>query len=206
MTNLSRRLIVGVAAVLAVAGCAAGGASSTPIQSMPPTSSGDAMSLDQQFIDMMVPHHQAAVAMAEVALARAEHAEIKGLANDIISAQNSEISQLKDWRKTWFGSDQTPGMNAMPMLPGMEMPGMGMGGSMGPTTDMTGDVTALKTANPFDKAFIEAMTAHHQTAIAAARVAAAQATKPEIKALAGQIIAAQQAEIDKMAAWLADWY
>lgn len=206
MTTLSRRLIVGVAAVLAVAGCAAGGASSTPIQSMPTMSSGDAMSLDKQFIDMMVPHHQAAVAMAEVALARAEHAEIKGRANDIISAQNGEISQLKDWRKTWFGSDQTPGMNAMPMLPGMEMPGMGTGGSMGSTTDMTGDVTALKTANPFDKAFIDAMTAHHQTAIAAARVAAAQATKPEIKALAGQIIAAQQAEIDKMAAWLADWY
>lgn len=164
------------------------------------------MSLDQQFIDMMVPHHQAAVAMAELALERAEHAEIKNLAGAIISAQKGEIGQLKDWRRTWFGSDQTPGMDAMPMLPGMEMPGMGMGGSMGSTTDMTGDVAALKTANPFDKPFIEAMTAHHQTAIAAARVAFAQATKPEIKALAGQIISAQQAEIDQMAAWLADWY
>lgn len=164
------------------------------------------MSLDQQFIDMMVPHHESAVAMAEVALTRAEHAEIKNLAGAIISAQKGEITKLKDWRKAWFGSDQTPGMDAMPMLPGMDMGGMDMGGSLGSTTDMTKDIEALKTANPFDKAFIEAMTAHHQTAIAAARVAAAQATKPEIKALAGQIISSQQAEIDQMAAWLADWY
>lgn len=207
MAKLSRALIVGLVAGLALAGCGAGGASSTPIRSMPAMSSGDAMSLDQQFIDMMVPHHQSAVAMAEVALKRGEHAEIKALATDIISAQTDEISQLREWRKIWFGSDQTPGMNAMPMLPGMDMPGMDMpGGSMGSTMDMTKDVAKLKDATPFDKAFIEAMTEHHRTAIAAASIAEAQATKPEIKALAGQIIAAQQGEIDKMAAWLANWY
>ncbi len=207
MAKLSRALIVGLVAGLALAGCGAGGASSTPIRSMPAMSSGDAMSLDQQFIDMMVPHHQSAVAMAEVALKRGEHAEIKALATDIISAQTDEISQLREWRKIWFGSDQTPGMNAMPMLPGMAMPGMDMpGGSMGSTMDMTKDVAKLKDATPFDKAFIEAMTEHHRTAIAAASIAEAQATKPEIKALAGQIIAAQQGEIDKMAAWLANWY
>ncbi len=207
MAKLSRALIVGLVAGLALAGCGADGASSTPIRSMPAMSSGDAMSLDQQFIDMMVPHHQSAVAMAEVALKRGEHAEIKALATDIISAQTDEISQLREWRKIWFGSDQTPGMNAMPMLPGMAMPGMDMpGGSMGSTMDMTKDVAKLKDATPFDKAFIEAMTEHHRTAIAAASIAEAQATKPEIKALAGQIIAAQQGEIDKMAAWLANWY
>lgn len=207
VTNLSRPLIVGLVAALVLAGCGAGGASSIPIRSMPAMSSGDAMSLDQQFIDMMVPHHQAAVAMAEVALAKAEHAEVKALANDIIGAQTQEIGQLKEWRTAWFGSDQTPGMEAMPILPGMEMPGMEMpGGSMGSTMDMTKDVAKIKDATPFDRAFIEAMTEHHKTAIAAARIAEAQATKPEIKALAGRIIAAQQGEIDKMAAWLADWY
>lgn len=206
MAKLSRALIVGLVAGLALAGCGAGGASSTPFRSMPAMSSGDAVSLDQQFIDMMVPHHQSAVAMAEVALTRAEHAEIKALANDIISAQTDEISQLREWRKTWFGSDQTPGMNAMPILPGMAMPGMAMpGASMGSTMDMTKDVAKLKDATLFDKAFIEAMTEHHRTAIAAARIAEAQATKPEIKALAAQIISAQQAEIDQMATWLAAW-
>lgn len=206
MSHVPRLIVVGLATVLILAGCATGGASSPPVQSMPVMSSGTSASLDQQFIDMMVPHHQSAIAMAEVALTRAERAEIKTLAGAIISAQKGEISQLKEWRKAWFGSDQTPGMDAMPMLPGMEMPGMSMGGSMGSTTDMTADVAALKTANPFDKAFIEAMTAHHKTAIAAAKIAAAQATRPEIRTLAGQIIAAQQAEIDQMAAWLAAWY
>lgn len=206
MSHAPRLFVVGLTTVLILAGCTAGGASSPPVQSPSVLSSGASMSLDQQFIDMMVPHHESAVAMAEIALTRAEHAEIKNLAGAIISAQKGEITKLKDWRMAWFGSDQTPGMDAMPMLPGMDVGGMDMGGSMGSTTDMTKDIAALKTANPFDKAFIVAMTAHHQTAIAAARVAAAQATKPEIKALAGQIISAQQAEIDQMATWLAAWY
>jgi uncharacterized protein (DUF305 family) len=62
---------------------------------------------DQQFIDMMLPHHLSAVEMAKIAADRGEHPEIKALAADIISAQEIEISQMREWRKDWFGSDQT---------------------------------------------------------------------------------------------------
>jgi len=39
--------------------------------------------LDLRFLDMMTPHHQGAITMSKEALDRAEHAEIKTLANKI---------------------------------------------------------------------------------------------------------------------------
>ena len=50
---------------------------------------------DQQFIDMMVPHHEGAVAMARIAETRAQHAELKALAADVIRSQASEIDLLQ---------------------------------------------------------------------------------------------------------------
>jgi len=58
---------------------------------------------DQRFISSMVAHHQGAIAMAEEARTRAEHAEIKQLAEAIITAQESEVQQLQSWNQQWFG-------------------------------------------------------------------------------------------------------
>lgn len=154
---------------------------------------------------MMVPHHQSAVEMAKIAKERSEREELLSLADDIISAQEREIADLKAWRAAWFGSDVTPPMNAMPIMPGVEMPGMphAMDGA---TMDMTADIEMLRTAEPFDKVFMDMMIGHHQSAIAAAEVVLPQTQRPEIRSLAEDIIASQQAEIDQMAAWLAAWY
>lgn len=61
---------------------------------------------DQRFIDMMIPHHQGAVEMAQDAQQKAQHPEIKQLANKIINNQQKEIKQLQAWRKQWYGSQQ----------------------------------------------------------------------------------------------------
>ena len=50
---------------------------------------------------MMTPHHQGAITMAKEALDRAEHTEIKTLANQIIKAQEAEIKQMQDWKTAW---------------------------------------------------------------------------------------------------------
>lgn len=56
---------------------------------------------DLAFLDMMIPHHRDAVTMSQDALKKAEHAEIKTLAEQIIKAQNAEIKQMTDWRAAW---------------------------------------------------------------------------------------------------------
>ena len=187
-----RLTVLALAATVLVAACARGGAAP----------------FDQQFIDMMVPHHQGAVEMARTAQQRGEHAEVKKMAQDIISSQSSEIEKMKSWRKTWFGSDQTPGMDKMPMVEGMSSGGMsGMNHGAGATMDMAADVDKLKKApEPFDRAFIDAMIPHHQSAIDAASAAESRAQRPEIKQLARDIVAAQQAEIKQMQDWRKAWY
>ncbi|MEK9178628.1 MAG: DUF305 domain-containing protein, partial [Patescibacteria group bacterium] len=56
---------------------------------------------DRVFIEQMIPHHQGAIDMAELALENAFHQEIKDLANDIIEAQKSEINTMKQWQTSW---------------------------------------------------------------------------------------------------------
>lgn len=58
---------------------------------------------DLRFINMMIQHHEGALAMAENALKNATHAEIKEMSQKIIESQKKEIQQLKSWRKAWYG-------------------------------------------------------------------------------------------------------
>lgn len=55
---------------------------------------------DMMFIDMMVPHHEGAITMSCDAHAKAEHAELKKFARDVIRAQEREISQLQQWKSS----------------------------------------------------------------------------------------------------------
>jgi uncharacterized protein (DUF305 family) len=136
---------------------------------------------DAAFIDAMIVHHEGAIVMANQALEQAERQEIKDLANAIISAQETEIGQMKAWRTAWYpGLAETEGM-AMDMGP-MEVPA-------GSTS--------------FDQRFLEAMIPHHESAIAMARDALEKAEHQEIKDLANAIITAQEAEIAQMRQWLA---
>lgn len=64
---------------------------------------GDAF--DEAFIEGMIPHHQGAIDMAKAAQASAKHAEIKAMAEDIITAQQSEIDMMKQWQKDWGYAD-----------------------------------------------------------------------------------------------------
>lgn len=72
---------------------------------------------------------------------------------------------------------------------------------------MDTDHGSMDTGNaPFDAAFIDGMIEHHQGAIVMAEQALAESERPEIRALAEAIIAAQAAEIAQMQAWRAEWY
>ncbi|MDP2304831.1 MAG: DUF305 domain-containing protein, partial [Pseudomonadota bacterium] len=145
------------------------------------------------FLDMMVPHHQGAVDMARIALERAEHPELKALAESIITSQEAEIATMTAWRKAWFGSDAAPAMGAGMEHSGMAghsgMSGSGMAGHSGMSgmMDMSKSIEELKTANPFDLAFIDAMIPHHEGAVHMAEMARGKSERAEIKDLAASI-------------------
>ena len=148
---------------------------------------------DGAFLAGMSPHHEMAIEMAEMAEDRAEHPEIKQLAGDIIEAQTDEIELIDSIHQRLFGEPLAAADHAGM---GLSAERMGMGMGMG----------ALETAEPFDRAFIDAMIAHHQGAIRMARIELAEGEDAETKSLANTIIAAQSAEIEQMNEWRAQWY
>jgi uncharacterized protein (DUF305 family) len=56
---------------------------------------------DLMYVDMMIPHHEGAVALAREALARATHPEVKELAQRIIDIQQGEIGMMNRWKEGW---------------------------------------------------------------------------------------------------------
>lgn len=144
---------------------------------------------DAAFVDAMVPHHEGAVEMAEVALENAEHEEIRILAQDIISGQQAEIEQFGRIREGLEGSPRE-GMSEEEMN---QMMGMM-------------DAQDLAGQRPFDRAFIDAMIPHHESAIEMANVALQESENPEIREIAQGIVAAQESEIAQLEQWRAEWY
>ena len=57
---------------------------------------------DLRFIDAMIPHHEGAITMAKDALSKSRRPEIKKLAQDILTSQQKEINQMKQWRQAWY--------------------------------------------------------------------------------------------------------
>ncbi|MBD2564356.1 MULTISPECIES: DUF305 domain-containing protein [Nostoc] len=178
-----------------------------------PSQQGMMGEVDQHFIKMMISHHQQAVEMANLALTRAKHPEIKKLAQAIKNDQNREIQQMQTWYKAWYGKDvpatamthqemmamhqrmcqqMNPGMMKMPM--NQNRRGMNV------------DLAALKNAPDFDKEFIRQMIPHHRMAVMMSQMATKKATKPEIRNLAQSIIKTQTAEINQMQQWYQAWY
>jgi uncharacterized protein (DUF305 family) len=175
--------LVALLAVLAVTGC--GGDDQT--------TSNQAESTDGAFITAMIPHHESAIEMAKIAQKQAQHPEIAKLADDIVSAQDAEISDMNTMHQRMFGEPAD----------GADHGSLGLDESM---MGMSMDMSSLENSKQFDKAFIDAMIPHHQGAIRMARIEIAQGQDQQTKDLAQAIIDAQSREIDEMNQWREQWY
>ncbi|PIG90583.1 DUF305 domain-containing protein [Gloeocapsopsis sp. IPPAS B-1203] len=208
---LKKSILYGLVGVLAGSAIPAlivsGRANSQALQSSPcnmTMHSAMAGRQQQHFIEMMIPHHQEAVDMAELALAKAQRPEIRKLAESIKTEQTREIEQMRSWYKKWYGTEvPATTMTGMEMRHGrgQRMQGMAMRSPM-----MSMDMESLRTASDFDREFIRQMIPHHRSAIMMARMVANRAERPEIRNLAQTIIQSQSAEINQMQQWYQAWY
>ena len=155
------------------------------------SSSAAGNATDAAFIADMSAHHEGAIEMASIAQKRAEHPEVRQLANDIISAQKGELSVMKTIRRDMHGMDEH-GSDHM----GMTDAEMGM--------DM--DPGTLHNAKPFDRAFIDMMVPHHQGAIAMAKELLKKGEQPALRKIANDVIGSQSKEIARMRGWRKAWY
>ena len=148
--------------------------------------------VDKPFIEMMIPHHQSANQMAQMALSRAKNPEVKKLAQSIIEEQTREIEQMQTWYKQWYGTEvPSNGMNR-----GMQN---GMAQSMMQMETMDREMMeTLENAQNFDREFLRQMTRHHQMATMMAGMVVNSAQHRETRNLAQNIIKSQSAEIARM--------
>lgn len=74
---------------------------------------GAMVTSEEAFVVNMIPHHQEAVDTARLVLAKGESAELKKLAQAIITAQEKEIAMMQKWSKDWNYSAVTPSYENM---------------------------------------------------------------------------------------------
>ena len=145
---------------------------------------------DVAFLLGMIPHHQQAVEMAELALADASNAgaAVKDLATRIKAAQGPEIEQMSALLTDWGYADDLAHLD--------HMGGMSHGEGMMTDAEMS-DLKAA-TGDAFDAMWLDMMIRHHAGAINQAIVEQTDGSDAATKALAEVVIAAQQAEIAEM--------
>lgn len=154
---------------------------------------------DLRFIDGMVLHHQGAIAMAEQVLEKSERLELKQLAEDIIAAQQQEISQMQQWRQAWY-----PTAAATPMMYDAAMGHMmPMSAEMAAAMKMDADLGQAD--DQFDQRFLAAMIVHHEGALVMAEQALERSDRADVQQLAQTILTTQQAEIEQMRQWQQAW-
>jgi uncharacterized protein (DUF305 family) len=137
------------------------------------------------FAKMMIPHHEQAVTMSELALKNTSNSEVLALATAIRDAQAPEIEQMQGW----LGNDDSHDAHSH----GMEMGGM--------LTDEDLEKLASLRGDAFDQFFLASMIAHHEGALDMVEMIK-DSTNAEVKALAEDIVKSQSAEIQAMKALL----
>ena len=145
--------------------------------------SGQLTGADIMFLQMMIPHHQQAVDISNLALSKSNDAELLALATSIRDSQADEIIQMKEWLKD-------AGAN-------IEM-GHSMGDSMGGMLDEA-ELAALKSASgsAFDRLWLQGMTGHHDGAIHMTQMIE-DAKNVTIKEFGQAVVTAQAAQIKQM--------
>ena len=149
---------------------------------------------DLRFIDAMIPHHQGAINMAKQVLQNSTRPQLKKLAEEIIQAQEKEIAQMQEWRKTWYPDAKEAIAYHAAMGHSMPMSSEQMDSMM-----MTVDLGAADSG--FDQRFINAMIPHHEGALIMAKDAQTKSKRSEIQQLAQAILTSQEAEIKLMQQW-----
>ena len=153
-------------------------------------SNADGNDADVMFSQMMIPHHEQAIEMSDIALDPTVGASdvVKGLAIQIKGAQDPEITQMKKWLTDW-GKSMDMGSHDMSMMEGML------------SADELMNLGTLRSTE-FDTAWIAGMIAHHKGAIKMATTVIAEGSNSQVRLLAEAVISGQQKEIDEMTALL----
>ncbi|KYH23769.1 hypothetical protein HAPAU_38480 [Halalkalicoccus paucihalophilus] len=146
---------------------------------------------DVEFMQMMIPHHEQAIEMAELISGRTSRQELCDLGPEIIDVQEREIEMMHEWLEEADADSHDH-----------EMDHHDMDGMM--TPDEMQELRCLE-GQAFDCLFVEHMIHHHESAIIMAEDALADGQADRVLEVAEDVIEVQEAEITMMKSWLTEW-
>ena len=142
---------------------------------------------DIMFLQMMIPHHQQAIDISNLAMKSSQDAELIELAKIIARDQAAEIKQMKAWLTDAGASEDM----------GHSMDGMG-----GMLNDDELAALSAATGKEFDVLWLKGMTEHHDGAIHMTQMIE-DAQNADIKVFGTKVIKDQSEQIDQMKKMLA---
>ena len=153
--------------------------------------------VDTDFARGMIPHHQAAIRMANTVLRHGgADKNIRSLAKWIIMSQEAEIGQMQRWLDRRGEPEPSKTADAIASMPYVAQ-------SEADMQVMHRDMDIVYSGDTLED-FVCGMIPHHQGAIDMAEVELTYGRKPEMQALARNIIRSQKADIGRMQRWLED--
>jgi uncharacterized protein (DUF305 family) len=185
-----KRAIAGLAVVImamALAGCSKDGSMGMDHEGHSSEASGDLSGDDVMFLQMMIPHHQQAIDMSDLALTKSTDSELLTLAKDIRDEQAAEIVKMKAWLDA-AGADLEMDHSASHSMSGM-------------LSDSELAALEKATGKSFDVLWLKGMTGHHTGAIDMAAMIE-NAKSAEIKSFGQAIVTSQSAQNKQMAAMI----
>lgn len=145
---------------------------------------------DLDFANMMILHHQSAIDMSEVEIAKGTDAQIRTMAQNIITAQNLEISQLQAFIKNY-------------KIPEVKKTNQEMHNELGETMkDMMDKMNKMQMTGNTDKDFVMMMIVHHESAVKMAGDELSHGKQYEVKKMAQKMLEDQSKEINDFKTWL----
>ena len=168
---------------LSLSGCASTGTKGS-MHDHSTQAAGDLSSDAVMFLQMMIPHHQQAIDISDLALTKSEDAELLALAKNIRDEQSAEIVKMKAWLEEANASSHSDSHSMDGMLSDAELAAL--------------DKASGKS---FDSLWLKAMTGHHTGAIDMATMIE-NAKSAEIKSFGQGIVASQSAQNKAMAAMI----
>lgn len=140
------------------------------------------------FLEGMIPHHQAAIDMSKSVLKYGgNNADVKQIAEDVIRVQTQEIAQMKvmiqEMKNT--SKDKVKAQAYMKEYHAM-------------LNSSTHNMNSMMSSQNVDSAFVTGMIAHHETAIEMSKIILKYSDSDKIKAMAQNIIDVQLREISHM--------
>ncbi|MYS91827.1 MULTISPECIES: DUF305 domain-containing protein [Streptomyces] len=155
------------------------------------TAAGAHNAQDVSFAQGMIPHHRQALEMARLADGRASSGAVKDLADRIEKAQDPEIRTMTGWLKAW--GEDVPEAGG-----GMDHSASGHSGMPGMMGDEDMAQLEKSSGKAFDQKFLTLMVEHHEGAVEMATTEKSKGRYGPAKAMADDIVTAQNAEISEM--------